>query len=671
MAQYKITAPDGNNYMVTAPDGASQEDALAYAQQQISSGALKPTKTPGRNFTPNAGATWGAGDNFSSGVWQGLGDEIKAGAAAAKESLSGGLPFGKAYDQAKTAYQGARSDYTEENPKMGMATDIAGQVTPWMLGGGAVAASRAAPGAVGAASRALAPAATMPGRMAKGAAVGTGIGAASGFTNAEGDLTDRAKGAGIGAGIGAFTGGLAPPVIEGIAAVGKAGVQKILNGVAGGFTQAEQKLANAIAEMGGGDLKAGIAMVKSALSAGDDMALVDTIGIRGQKLGRAAANVQGESAQMADDFVGQRMAGRGERLQSAADNLAPRANIQNIADDLVKKRTLDSRPIYERTVNPDNQIDPAAFSAIERDPFMQKIIAKVQADELTGMNGLSSNSMPVVDAVKKELDDMISAAQRSGENNRARLLIGKRDELVTMADDAFPDYAGAREAWATPTRMKDALESGTKFIRSEADLTAKEIAAMSPQEQEMFRLGARKAISNLISTDTQTAVNKFADKKELLWSKLRAAFPDEPSFNAFKADIEKEMGRFKTEQFVSPRAGSQTAGLKEDIAELGRTPGVAMDVVGNLSTGNKIGALGAMLKGPVQKFMAPNQKTANALANALFELDPARQQQMLNSLSSKRVAEDVMPYLSVEKRKIMAQLLGRTGAAGGASQAGQ
>lgn len=37
MAKYRITAPDGQQYVITAPDNAKQDEVLAYAQQQFSS----------------------------------------------------------------------------------------------------------------------------------------------------------------------------------------------------------------------------------------------------------------------------------------------------------------------------------------------------------------------------------------------------------------------------------------------------------------------------------------------------------------------------------------------------------------------------------------------------------------------------------------------------------
>jgi hypothetical protein len=44
MPDYEITSPDGKKFVVTAPDGATQEQVLAYAQEQF---AQAPAKEAG------------------------------------------------------------------------------------------------------------------------------------------------------------------------------------------------------------------------------------------------------------------------------------------------------------------------------------------------------------------------------------------------------------------------------------------------------------------------------------------------------------------------------------------------------------------------------------------------------------------------------------------------
>lgn len=56
MPKYRITAPDGNTYEITAPDGASEEEVLAYAQQNYQ--AAKPDfSNVTAKVTPGRGAS--------------------------------------------------------------------------------------------------------------------------------------------------------------------------------------------------------------------------------------------------------------------------------------------------------------------------------------------------------------------------------------------------------------------------------------------------------------------------------------------------------------------------------------------------------------------------------------------------------------------------------------
>ena len=58
MATFKITTPDGSSYNVTAPDSASQDDVMAYAQQQHASSAQSPTTPPQSNdASPHFGSS--------------------------------------------------------------------------------------------------------------------------------------------------------------------------------------------------------------------------------------------------------------------------------------------------------------------------------------------------------------------------------------------------------------------------------------------------------------------------------------------------------------------------------------------------------------------------------------------------------------------------------------
>ena len=139
-------------------------------------------------------------------------DELTAGTQALQHKLGlGGSP----YDEA-LAYQRARdravdTDYPVASLVGKLAGGVAGGIgaarqvgvtTAGVLAGGPLAA--------------VAPAATMGGRILQGAGIGGAYGAAAGAGNAEGDIGDRVEGAKTGAAIGAALGGVLPPAVAGI-----------------------------------------------------------------------------------------------------------------------------------------------------------------------------------------------------------------------------------------------------------------------------------------------------------------------------------------------------------------------------------------------------------------------------------------------------------------------
>ena len=217
-----------------------------------------------------------------------------------------------------------------------------------------------------------------------------------------------------------------------------------------------------------------------------------------------------------------------------------------------------------------------------------------------------------------------------------------RNTLVTKLDDITTDpitkvssYQKARAAWSGPQNLSEAATRGRNFIKGDEELAAKAVVAMSEGEREAFRIGARREISRLINDDTQTALTKFATKKATFWNKLRTVFPDEKSFNIFVADIEKELSKGRVEAFAGPRAGSQTAGLQQDIAELTRMPESAsrgLEAGGQLLSGHPLRFAGVVARPALDWVKRPSSKTAEGLARYLFELDPAKQRTMLKAL---------------------------------------
>ena len=538
---------------------------------------------------------------------------------------------------------------------------------------------------------------------------GTAIGATLGATNAEGGLAERAEGAGKGAAWGAAFGLGAPVVLNTLSSLGRASVQKILD-LKGGLTPAEQKVSDAIRQMAGGDLTAGILKIRQLLAgAGDDAAIVDVAGVEGQRLARAAAGVPGESSQIADDFVRQRAKGRGARMQAAADELAPNKFYENL-DDLNAARRTNAKPLYEEAFAPRSDAAGRVYAPWDdrlqsflNDPDIKKGMAQgIRTQQLEALaEGKPFNfqeyavkgfddagnlmiggtpNLRAMDAAKRGLDAQLNTYRNQltgklelDERGRAldavrRSLVSKLDEITTDPATGRSAYAEARKAWAGPSQLEDAMWMGRRFMRGDEEMTQKAFEGLSPSKQEAFQLGVRREISGMINKDTQAAPGRFAEKKADLWNRLESIYPPD-KFAAFKQKIESEIGKSETDRFINPRAGSQTTPMKEDIADLANVPNSAVNVAVNVGKGNYGAAIADVLRKPLAMISNPNQKTAKGLAEMLLNSDPQKQTQILDALGRRNIAETVVPLLNPERARKLAELMTRTAAPGGAPAA--
>jgi hypothetical protein len=153
MAKYRITGPDGKSYEITAPDDASEQDVLAYAQQNYQQ-AKTPAAQPAQpeTFDPTEGMSWF--DKAAAGLGKSMVDT-----AEGIGQLTGFV------DQAQVDER-RQLDQALMNTGAGMAGNVVGQLGQMMVpvSGGAKVASllgRATPYA-GAAARSAGFAATQP-----------------------------------------------------------------------------------------------------------------------------------------------------------------------------------------------------------------------------------------------------------------------------------------------------------------------------------------------------------------------------------------------------------------------------------------------------------------------------------------------------------------------------
>lgn len=452
----------------------------------------------------------------------GIPGALQAGVGAARmglDYLTGGSSAQDAYNQ--------RVEIERERNKQAETQN------PWSYMGGNVAGAVALPGGQ------MLQAATLPARMARGAAVGAGYGAASGAGEGEGAL-DRASRGTAGAGIGGLVGGAVPVAATGVEAVGKgiaAAASPITNKLRGAVNP-DKQAARTVVEYLEKDAKRGGAELSgqefgAAQAAGLPVANVDRGGESTRALARWAANVSPEARDTIQKFADQRFEGQAERAVTFLQNIAGTSGNTTVLRDAMKGLArIENRPAYNKAYNHPNAqgMWDEGFEQIAQAPVVQNAI---RAASVTGANrgtieGFQRIRSPfVVDKATGQLTLRVDEAGNRTLPNlqfwdhvkrnldkidtpEARAL---NDALKSHLDDLVPAYKDARAGAAKFFGAEDAMDAGQKFVHQNMAVhdAAKALSKMTPAERDLFKIGfASKLIDDIGNTrDRINIVNKI------------------------------------------------------------------------------------------------------------------------------------------------------------------
>ena len=403
---------------------------------------------------------------------------------------------------------------------------------------------------------------TLP-RAAVASAVEGGI-AGVGF----GDTPEeRRRGAVTGILTGGVLGATLPKTFEGLARAWALGSTR--------FGSATRTAGNIILkQFRDGDI--GLNQAKARLTKlGREAVLADIPELRG--LAERIAQSGGIGARRAQRILNARAKRAGGRIVDAAgDILGNRRMFQETVEELVEERAALAGPLYDEAYAkviglPDElqnaagrlaKLVPAAIQRAER-----SLAAELGADltetsvaNIARGGQISFNRTPSVqywDLVKREVDDLIGNAVRAGQNNRARQLGSIREQIVKSLDEQTDGaYAAARQAFANPIKLQEALEAGRGFVRGDADKIISDIGKMTNGEKEMYRLGIVKGVQDITETRSLTS-----DQTRRIFDTernnriFREIFSNERDLRRFKRVILREREFTETNRILG---GSQT-----------------------------------------------------------------------------------------------------------------
>lgn len=631
MAEYELTSPKGEKYMVTAPEGATGEQVMQYFHSN------RPQEPAGRQYSKKESGFLGAADAATMG----FSDEILAGVNAAPHVLDGS--YKENYSRNLENVRKMQRDAQEQNP--------------WSYGGGQVAGSVAS--AAGLAKAAPSAARAVSNFVARNPVLGASTvggvsGGVYGFGSGEGTAQDRAdeglEGAGVGALGGAILSRLAPMVGDIAQSAGKK-VSGLLSKPVP-VNSVDDVLAQTTKEAPFPDIDTSAPAMKKVMEAikkdypksynqvfrmwkEGDKSLAEFYGPQTRSLAKGAAQYPSGQAS-AEKFFGDKIVNSPDRIkESVARNIDPTTDIHTQIEQIVSHGRQNAAPLYERaymkTINPGVDVFNPLDNILSK-PEIQQAINKARRKFPSELADLPDESVKVLDYAKRILDDDISTAQRGGQGNFARSRTELKNELLAMMDEQVPLYKQARESSGDYLSVKAAIENGMKYKNVDPEVLGKTFQKMSDNEKIAYKAGVSKSIRDAIDNtiDGSNPFNRIFGKEQDRKRLEKILSPKE--FTDLGNELKAEDRLYKMRNEIL--GGSPTTGKAMAAAQIAAG---GADVLASMSSGGIASVpKNAMISFISKAFDGISDRSAGIISDILYETDPSKKVLMLERLSGSK-----------------------------------
>lgn len=359
--------------------------------------------------------------------------------------------------------------------------------------------------------------------------------------------------------------------------------------------------------------------------------------LRGQTA--AISTTPGEGQQIVRTALNDRNAGAAARMVGAVDDaMGAQQGVLSLADDIVNARSQAARPLYDVSRNVPVQMDDATKALLDRPSVKSAIDRATRSMQDSGLTmDLNKPTVGMIDAIKKELDDVIGEAVRAGRNNEVARLTGVKNSIVGVADKASPEYAQARKLFSDATTVKNALEDGQKIFSNSMSPEAltRHLSQLDESAREAYLIGARQQVANVMGTarsDAQAAKRLFGSgyNKEKLAIILDG---DEAASRILNPVAAEEIFSATRNSAIGGSDTVPKALARESIATVPNSDGIIRSLL-NLRPGDALSAAGNKVMGGVAD--ARNERINSEIARILMSNDPS----LLMSVPTSTAARD-------------------------------
>jgi hypothetical protein len=567
MTDFTFTSPKGQKYTVKGPEGATEAQAFQILQQ---SGQLEEQPAPAGKMER---------------IGQGLMDPVYGAAQIGARMTEPGEEIGGAIlgDEPIRAEQKAKQLKTVDTAVQEREKGIQAKrppeqrgTTDWLRLGGSVPTTMAlAPPVLGG----------IPGAVAAGAM--------SAAIQPEPDTENfgkhKAADVAIGGGIGGVAGLVAKPISYGVSALGKYIAREYPDSVVDSAVRKILKRMGQDEKAGGPTAQGALDLINAAGDAGKPMTLADVGGENVKALAGNVSRQQGESRNVAQQFLTNRDTDAGQRIESdIARYIHGGETMHRTTEALIEGRSAAARPLWDEVRQMQGVWSPRLQEFIQ-DPSLRAGMAR--GYEIERLESLAENrpfdptqmgidldadgnvlvrqtpNMRVLHMGKMGLDAMIAEERNeiTGRLSQRGVALDRvRRAYLAEIDglDQSGTYRNARNAWEGPSASMDAVRAGRAAFSSSPAEIAAEFNALSPANQEFYRVGIADNIrEKLMKTGVSGDEAKSIIKNRWMRDQMRPIFRSDADFNGFVDAVTKEGQMFstKTETLGGPQTAKRLA----------------------------------------------------------------------------------------------------------------